>query len=536
MHLSLTFCWGAASCTVYVASTISGAYALILMTNAVRSFCRHYSSSFVGRLNVSCVRRYLITEDEQQATYTGREQRYGVWILAFLVAGLFGRGSRKNASGTKSCSNGDADKGLAAADKLLDTLCNAEDAGDVPEAGGAQAGAEASAGGTGKRTARVRNEFDWSVYRAAFPDTPLHAAVTAMFAEYALLVGRITRRLGVAADQPMTLSEGAAIAEHAQVFILGYVNPILGHVRTTKIHRVLCHVLHAVQYHGNIMNGNTSKNEAIHKADKRHYVRTNKRPGYTKQLVRHAHGTRKVLQRNAEQLQQEALAAAQHRAASGDGGYVAEDRTAGPPLRRARTAHLGHVRISDLAARPGLSTLAALLGVSDRHRVAVPSHVFFSAQIAGDGARRQVVRASPSFHGRQWFDHVECMPAGAAAEGTTQFGQVRLIVRRADEVDHVILAEMERVVGADECPLSSRGCTQLRWCASEPHERGAVAQVRLRAVPVTDIVRVVHIVPDCADMGRREKIGVTPPAFGTDSARVWTMRYLLNAFYPDKDQ
>lgn len=34
-------------------------------------------------------------------------------------------------------------------------------------------------------------KFDWKAYRRAFPDTPFHAAITAMFAEYALLVGRI---------------------------------------------------------------------------------------------------------------------------------------------------------------------------------------------------------------------------------------------------------------------------------------------------------------------------------------------------------
>lgn len=54
--------------------------------------------------------------------------------------------------------------------------------------------------------------FDWSTYCEAFPDTSPHAAITAVFAEYALLVGRITRHLEEAVASPMTLAEGKAIA------------------------------------------------------------------------------------------------------------------------------------------------------------------------------------------------------------------------------------------------------------------------------------------------------------------------------------
>lgn len=58
-------------------------------------------------------------------------------------------------------------------------------------------------------------KLDWKAFRRAFPDTPPHAAITAMFAEYALLVGRITRHLGAAVASPMSLSEGEAIAQQA---------------------------------------------------------------------------------------------------------------------------------------------------------------------------------------------------------------------------------------------------------------------------------------------------------------------------------
>lgn len=356
-----------------------------------------------------------------------------------------------------------------------------------------------------------------------------------MFAEYALLVGRMTRRLGSAASAPMTLSEGDSIAQQAQYVFFGYVNPILGHVRTTKVHRVLCHVLDAIKYHGNIMNANTSSNEKGHKDDKRHYLRKNKRTGDTRQLVRHAHGTRKGLRRNAAAKQEQVMVAAQDRGASVDGGYAADSEMVGAPLRRARTAHRKHERVGVLSARPGLSTLTLVLGVPERRRVAVTGHVFFHARLP-QGSRRQVVRASASFHDTQWYDHVEYLSAGAAEGAAVQYGKARLIVRTADEVHRVIVAEMERVIGADECPLTTRGCTQLRWSTSGPDENGDARRlVTLRAVPSTDIVRVVHVVPDCADMGRRERNGVTPPSFDLGCERLWNMRYHLNAFHPDTE-
>lgn len=52
--------------------------------------------------------------------------------------------------------------------------------------------------------------------------------------------------------------------------------PILGPLRTTKVHKLLAHLLEAERMHGNIMNGDTSHNEQRHKDDKGHYARTNK--------------------------------------------------------------------------------------------------------------------------------------------------------------------------------------------------------------------------------------------------------------------
>lgn len=472
---------------------------------------------------------YIVGEDEAQTTFTGREQRHGVWVLAFLVAGLFDRrepGRRRH----QEVQTHERDDAEDAARRLLRSLCDGH---------GAPIGSEGAADSSSEQVAdeecnaaKAGNKFDWARYRAAFSNTPVHAAVTAMMAEYALLVGRITRHLGAAAASPMTLSEGTAIAEQAQQFILFYATPILGDLRTTKIHRLLCHVLHAVRYHGNILNANTSVNESRHKEEKRHYLRTNKRPGFTRQLVRHAQGTRAVLRQNEEARVQELRVA---RSGDEDAGYSADVEQQAAPLRRARTAHLPHAMVGVLSAAPGMFNLARVSGLRASDRVAVPTYVYFMAQLSDGRCRRQVVRASAMFHGKKWYDHVLFSPCGVGTASETRYGQVRLLLRQDGGRDVAVVAEMEHAIGAEECPLSARGCTQLRW--TEETLPGAPHRlVKLRTVPVDHIIRVVHIVPDCAEMCRRVGVGSTPPSFGESGDRLWAMRYLFNAFLPEIEQ
>lgn len=470
---------------------------------------------------------YLVKLDENQTSLTGREQRHGVWILAFLVAGLFDRQDppveqeeRAGAQGRDAARANDRDDGDAAAHRLLRSLCNShgEAIEEADHRGGPQ---EVACEGDADHCAASAStdEFNWGAYRSAFPNTPLHAAVTAMFCEYALLVGRITRHLGPARATPMTLSEGAALAQQAQEFLLCYATPILRPLRTTKVHRLLCHLLHAVRYHGNILNANTSASESRHKDAKKRYNRTNKRANFTRQLVRHAQGTRAVLLRNAAELEAEKPQDDRVQPRVGDDGYAVDSERQPAPLRRARTVHLEHNLVRHLAAMPGLSMLA--------DGVAVPKHVFFQARLE-DGRRvRQVLRASAVFHGMEWYDHVLYQPSGTEPN----YGQVRLLVRLPCGSDVAIVAELEHVLSADECPLSARGCTNLQWTTvvvgGEP---SAARHVKLHAVPVKNITRVVHVVPDSADMCRRLGVGSSPPSFGEIGEGLCSMRYLLNAF------
>lgn len=332
---------------------------------------------------------YTVSIQEKQAMFTGSEQHLGVWILPFLVLGIFDRGRRKQAkpaaaspapaksagcgagptpssavgadviddavtpeagqafadvaggaSGTEEslaagtpgfrADNGPPQEGADPARELLqgrwDSANNVDSAtgtGHAESAGGARD----DGGGDIEALSAVQGDaqFDWAACRRAFPDTPPYVAITAMFAEYALLVGRITRHLGDAVTAPMTLSEGEAIAEQARTFASCYATPILGSLHTSKVHKLLCGLCDAVRLRGSIANGGTSHKEQRHKDDRRHYARTSKSTtGYLRQLVRLAQGTRAVLRRN------NAAAAAEPAGAAGnsniDGsGYCSSD-------------------------------------------------------------------------------------------------------------------------------------------------------------------------------------------------------------------
>jgi len=143
--------------------------------------------------------------------------------------------------------------------------------------------------------------FDWEAYHNEWGDTPVNVAVTSMFAEYAVLYTRVAGRTTSAVPPPMTMTRGLDIGQQATNFVNKFVTPILGHIASVKVHKLLCHVVDAVWWHGNLQNGNTAVNESGHKMDKDHYLRTNKDVRtFTRQLVRHAHGARGILSRHAK--------------------------------------------------------------------------------------------------------------------------------------------------------------------------------------------------------------------------------------------
>lgn len=152
------------------------------------------------------------------------------------------------------------------------------------------------------------------------------------------------------------------------------------------------------------MNGDTSNNEQQHKEDKRYHARTNKSAaGFLRHLVRHAQGSRAVLQRNRA-----ADAAASAAAAAAEGGdedldcdsdgNEADDDEPGLPVPEAN-ATLATLRLR--VQQPLLEVVVPLSALSPR-----------SAQRRPRACAARLLRTSGR---RRWHTWLRCRDWQASA-------------------------------------------------------------------------------------------------------------------------
>lgn len=511
-------------------------------------------------------RRYLVKHDEPQSVFTGKQQRDGVAIMPFLVAGVWRpRGQLpvpdeavlRGSVGARDANVPVVGDGIENAVPDLATRVEALRLDDLADDGAAD---------TLPPTA-PRTVFDKAAYYAVWQDRPIDEAITAMFAEFAVLHAELAGHTCCTAPQPLTLEIGKCIADRARHFVTQYVTPILGPQCSTKVHKLLCHVMDAIRMHGNINNGNSSLNEQIHKDDKPYYARTNRdRTDYTRQLVVQAQGARTIQRRIIDAQEAEAAALDdfvgdgvcgsdvdgvgdenedednfQGDIVSVDGGATepVEDSAAAVVTGTTATAagvrpdrtktpasayHLRPVQLSSLAENPGLGGIAVALGLPDDAHVRVCSFVRIDAVFDCGTTTTQLLYASPSFRGEPWYDHV--LLCHADDPSRVSVAEVRAIVRGTEE-DFVVVAEMEVVAAVPHCPLVARGCTRLAWSIPSGE-----TDVRLKVVPISAVRRVLHVVPDFADLVKRRGLDAEPATHNDAGHLRSEMRYFINAFYP----
>ena len=201
------------------------------------------------------------------------------------------------------------------------------------------------------------------------------------------------------------------------------MTPILGTIYSTKVQKLLRHVMDSIDWHGNLVNSSTASNEALHKEDKPYYLRTNKNPkSFTEQLERQAVGAKAIKAmlaagreawrarrrrgragRAAHRVRGSACAAAARRAQSAAGGSTDELGSAAAPKK---SHHLERIPIDTLALRPGLSGLTGMLGMHGTDTAPVLACVRIDATFHCGTVRQQLLRASPDCRGKPWCDAV----------------------------------------------------------------------------------------------------------------------------------
>jgi len=488
----------------------------------------HRKFWFFPNASFDPVRRYIVRVNEKQAVFTGKQQRDGVAILPFLVAGLFGPVGDDNGSGAFEA-EGAAERAVA-------------------EVGMDATGYEADCD---EEAAKVGKDFvyDWEAYRKEWGDTPVHVAVTSMFAEYAVLYARMAGRTTSAVPPSMTMTQGLDIGQQATNFVNKFVTPILGHIASVKVHKVLCHVVDAVRWHGNLQNGNTAVNESGHKMDKVHYIRTSKDGRtFTRQLVRHAHGARGILSRHAKDdgdavtawkagLERRAASRVtnptdvRHDGSSADARPPAVGTTSGTTStaeqmrkRKRRVYNVANVSVRDLAARPDLANVGALLRMAAHRQVRVTTRTSIQARFDCGTRVQQHVRATEEYLGAPWYDAVLYHPGGDNTRVCV--GELRAIVR-GPKGDAVVLVAMESVPSEPLCPFVARGCVRLKWRIAE-----GATDMTLRLVPVDHVKRLAFVVPDFSDLAARRGVTADLPSMEGPLQERLDMRFFLNVFFP----
>jgi len=489
-----------------------------------------------------------------------------VWFLAFFVLGLFGLGAKlpsppkkrpaavqattkppppppmsphattPTTSTTTAPPFSEAEEEQLISDLLLEAL--GDESGDDVIVHGGSGGDKGVESDDEDDTAVCKklSDFDWAEYEAVWGSTPLHISITALFAEYALVVGRITGHLHYKCDQPMSDETAEELGSMCSSFVLRYVNPILGVIASTKIHKLLCHVVAAIKRHGALSNGNTGRNESLHVHEKHRYCRTNGDPdmfGY--QMLRAGQGTLELRARHAKEEEQAWLDEEGEQWEAdmdsdedgvGSGATVGGEGSVQSGVRRPKRVTV--LSVAQLSARPGLSLLAAALqaapGAAVRLTGSLPIRARFECCSA---TARQSVRATPLFRGTPWFDHIAF--ADPDRPGRTLFGQVRAVVHSVGEREKrvVVVSALQPCESEPGCPLVARGCTRLCW-EMEPADEWP----SLRAVPFECVLRLLHVVPDLDWLALHRGVEAKPPPFERSAAARREARFFVNAFYP----
>jgi len=245
-------------------------------------------------------------------------------------------------------------------------------------------------------------------YKRLFGTLPLHRAVLDVFCRMAALGGRLMGD-NMSETTRMTEQQMRSLAQEAKEFVIEYVDLLFGPFHTTKAHRLANHLLVALLNTGNLWEGDTSENEALHGPCKRMYSRTNKRgPTIVPQMMRAAETQCEVL-RELRQLKDEEGQASSDGELFGLLQDVAEDEEVAGMLPAAlpRSHRGARMRIADAEQLPGMSGLCSLLGIDASCSLVVSSSLTFYCTFEwGADAAVQTACATDSYLGKPRYDHI----------------------------------------------------------------------------------------------------------------------------------
>jgi len=549
--------------------------------------------------------RYLVRKGVTQATLKGRQWRHGIVVWAFMVAGLIGRrlpGSRdpcfvsqrkgrRHAAGPRAGRRGTSSGGTpgnatgGSHDDYLEDNSAADSEASLPDRGSratSDVGTDDTMSGGEERVedVPVQEAAETSeAYKELFGDRPMHEAVLYVVCLAARLMGKLCGD-NEPENERFTDDSALALQKEAYDFVCRYVAVLFGPIHTTKMHALAFHLVDEIFNRGNLVEADTSVNEALHRLLKAMFEGTNKQTtSFAVQMLRCEQTLAHIVAEDANDKARAAVGlsprlhdvafrpdvsvsatdtapdldglrrpeGSEHSSASGDGRRDDESddgsydehpakrsrRLAGSERRRRRRrarVRGRRVAVADLIVKDGgrLKEITSLLGVNDKQHLTVANSQKFEAVLGWRHTRLdQHIRAADDLYRKSWYDFI--LYRDAAFPGVPQLGPARLIVRAVDgeRRDTIIVQRMEPAQQRQNCILTEFGCRRHKWIINAHTGFPALA-----AVNVVDVERLEHVVPDFEDLCERHGLRGTPATIPDTPTERLRQRYFTNIFFP----
>jgi len=293
--------------------------------------------------------RFYVPPTEKQLQITGRLWRHGLTMMPDIIAGVGGPAEEQFAR------HADEAPAQAVEQRRRSPQDNEElFDGHEPDGFALEAAEEVLPDPV------VPNIVTSDKYRWLFGDDPFHIPVLEVYCLMAVLGGCLMSD-NIADTIHMSELQMCDLADEARDFIVDHYDLLFGPAHTTKAHSLAHHLLAALLGYGNLWEGDTSENEALHGPCKKMITRPNRRGPITAvQMMRAAESKAEVL-REIRELELE------H--AKGDDGLhclLKDDADAGDvamntTVALSRSHRCLRISVADAEQLPGMEGLGMLL-------------------------------------------------------------------------------------------------------------------------------------------------------------------------------
>lgn len=298
---------------------------------------------------------------------------------------------------------------------------------------------------------------------------------------------------------------------------------LFGAAQRPKPHRLSAHVLDEFSLRGNLTDGDTGLNEALHKSIKRAGNRTNKRGKDNALQLIMAEQVASFVESGLDSsaYRQRAIYTAERAPVGSARASRSGAKSDGEDAPTARASGR-RVVVRDLAAELGIPELPDVL----QETVSVRQAAYVLGSPLRHDGRRPVVRASSAFlEAPQYSWGLYC-----GTPGGPHYGRCRAVLSSVGESIHasVVIERVRASQPETDCPFTAYGCQKLQWDV-----RPGTGPPVCAMIPMQSMVKVLCVENDLEDFVKRHGLKPMPVCVPTNADEVRRRRFFTNAFVCD---